>query len=77
MSSSSSSSSSAVAFVYPENGNWSTRGNVNTPTIENNFGISSPQLRHSVSVQNPMTTLKKFWRDTKNEIKFQRSKRTS
>ncbi|KAF9359522.1 hypothetical protein BGX34_008310 [Mortierella sp. NVP85] len=49
------------------------------PTVENNHGTDNTYIRRSISVQNPVTTLKKFWRDTKTEIKNQssRSQRSS
>ncbi|KAK3824748.1 MAG: hypothetical protein J3Q66DRAFT_325951 [Benniella sp.] len=44
------------------------------PTVENNHGTDNTYIRRSISVQNPVTTLKKFWRDTKTEIKNQSSR---
>ncbi|KAG0221335.1 hypothetical protein BGX31_009985 [Mortierella sp. GBA43] len=51
----------------------STYGNM--PCAESNYGTNEAHVRRTASVQNPMTTLKKFWRDTKNEIKHQKSQR--
>ncbi|KAF9190851.1 hypothetical protein BGZ51_008136 [Haplosporangium sp. Z 767] len=39
----------------------------------NNHGTNDVYLRRSMSVQNPMTTLKKFWRDAKGEFKNRQS----
>ncbi|KAG0215944.1 hypothetical protein BGX28_007170 [Mortierella sp. GBA30] len=42
-------------------------------TAENNHGTNDVYLRRSISVQNPVTTLKKLWRDAKKEMKYQSS----
>lgn len=41
------------------------------PAAYNNYGTNDVYLRRSLSVQNPVTTLRKFWRDAKREAQFQ------
>ncbi|KAG0000383.1 hypothetical protein BGZ79_005982 [Entomortierella chlamydospora] len=40
------------------------------PSIENNYGTNSTYIRRSISVQTPVTALKKFWRDAKKEVNY-------
>ncbi|KAF8924163.1 hypothetical protein EDD21DRAFT_382080 [Dissophora ornata] len=42
-------------------------------TPENNYGTNASYLRRSISVQAPLTALKKFFRDAKKEVEFRRS----
>ncbi|KAF9900951.1 hypothetical protein BX616_002434 [Lobosporangium transversale] len=46
-----------------------------TTTVTDNtqYETSNGQIRRSMSVQNPMTTLRKLWRDAKNEFNYQSS----
>lgn len=52
----------------------SSSSSTSIPIVENNYGTDNTYLRRSTTVQNPVSTLKKFWRDTKNEIKSQSSR---
>lgn len=45
------------------------------PTVYNNYGTNDVYLRRSLSVQNPVSTLRKFWRDAKQEYQFQQQRR--
>ncbi|KAF9349363.1 hypothetical protein BGX26_012316 [Mortierella sp. AD094] len=53
-----------------------SRGHEQTPPVqtvsshENNYGTNSTYIRRSISVQTPVTALRKLWRDAKKEVNY-------
>ncbi|KAG0312487.1 hypothetical protein BGZ99_009476, partial [Dissophora globulifera] len=62
----------AYSPAYPVPGSLTTARVV---TAANNYGTNDTYLRRTMSVQTPVTALKKLWRDTKKEISHQTSGR--
>lgn len=54
----------ATSMVNPS----STHQHYSTPSTNDNHGTNDVYIRRSFSTQNPVTSLKKLWRDTKKEL---------